>query len=92
MPLKELTLVNSSMPVPKLPSKPVMFYQLLISQKVPLFVTSKNTQVTKVLSVKLPELLLLSLVTLMMVLKLESDYHLVKEKPYQDYVDVPLVL
>ena len=92
MPLKELTLVNSSMPVPKLPFKPVTFYQSAQSQKVPLFVMLKNIQVTKVPLEKPQELQLPLLVTLMMVLKPELDYHLVKEKLYQDYVDVPLVL
>ena len=52
----------------------------------------KNIQVTEVQSVKLLVLMLLLLVTTMMVIKLESDYHLVKEKLFQVYVDVLSVL
>lgn len=75
----------------KLPSKSVTFYLLVTYPKVPLFVTLNKELVTEVYSQEPPELMPLSSVTPKMDLKPESDYLLVPEKPYLDYVELPLV-
>lgn len=87
--LKELILDNTYIVETKLPSKSVMFYLLVTYPKVPLYVTLNKELVTEVYSPEPPELMPPSLVTPKMDLKPESDYPLVPEKPYLDYVELP---
>ena len=86
---KELILDNTYIVETKLPSKSVTFYLLVTYPKVPLYVTLNKELVTEVYSPEPPELMLPLSVTPKMDLKPESDYLLVPEKPYLDYVELP---
>jgi len=68
-----------------------MFYQLIKYQKVPLYQMSKLNGVTEELSEEPQELIVLLLVILKTEKKLESDYHLVLEKPSLDIAEPLLV-
>jgi len=89
--LKEHIPDNSYMLDVKPPSKLVTYCQLIKSPKVPLSVTSKKPQVTKVVSPKPQAPMLPLLVIVKTEPKPDLDSHQDKEKLSQDYVDVPSV-
>ena len=76
----------------KLPYLLVMFFQSIASLKVPPFAISNLLLVIKVNIQDALELMPLLLDTLMTEQEPESDYHLVPEKLFQDYVELQLVL
>jgi len=88
-PPKELIPDNTYIVETKLPSLSETFYPSVTYPKVPLYVTLNKELETEVYSLEPPELVPPLLDTPKMDPKPESDYLLVPEKPYLDYVEPP---
>merc|ERR1711998_70474 len=81
-PWKECTAASLSMPVLRHPSPLEIFFQSALRPRVLSCPTVKERRETEAPSPEPPELLRLSLVTLMMAGRLELDFHPEPEKPY----------